>query len=142
MPYIPQDRRPAIRAGDIPQTPGELTFAIVETVVEGVLGIDPRGTRAQMGDGFTQVGLTIIRLVHDYANQYETNYTLINQTMGALTCAELELQRRMAQWLTGLNDTPVIMVAEFFGTLRDTIYPLLAADYEDKKIEENGDLFE
>ncbi len=81
MPYIKQERREAILAGAAPQDAGELNFAI--TV-----------------------------LVDDYLkNKGGIKYSYLNEVVGALDCAKLELYRR------------------------------LAAPYEDKKIEENGDVY-
>jgi hypothetical protein len=83
MPYIDQDRRPEVTpfSKSLAQTPGELNFQI------------------------TQLALLYI------AAQPKLSYTLINEVMGALECAKLELYRR------------------------------LAAFYEDRKIAENGDVY-
>lgn len=59
-----------------------------------------------------ELNFVITALILDYFNGLDTiNYAAINNTMGALECAKLELYRR------------------------------LAAPYEDKKIEENGDVY-
>lgn len=81
MPYITKERREAIRAGAKPQDPGELNFAIT-TLVDTYLQ-DKGGIR----------------------------YGHLNDVIGALDCAKLELYRR------------------------------IAAPYEDKKIAENGDVY-
>ena len=81
MPYIKQERREAILAGAKPQDAGELNFAI-SVLVDNYLK-DKGGIR----------------------------YSHLNEVVGALDCAKLELYRR------------------------------LAAPYEDKKIEENGDVY-
>ena len=81
MPYIKQERREAILAGAKPQDAGELNFAI-SVLVDKYLK-DKGGIR----------------------------YAHLNEVIGAIDCAKLELYRRVA------------------------------APYEDKKIEENGDVY-
>jgi hypothetical protein len=81
MPYIKKERREAILAGAKPQDAGELNFAIT-TLVDGYL-ID-KGT---------------VRYAH------------LNEVIGAIECAKLELYRRVA------------------------------APYEDVKISEAGDVY-
>lgn len=82
MPYIQQERREAILAGEEPQDAGELNFAItilVDNYLKGKGGI---------------------------------RYAHLNEVIGAMDCAKLELYRRVA------------------------------APYEDKKIAESGDVYE
>jgi hypothetical protein len=82
MPYIKQERRDAILGGARPQDAGELNFAI--TV-----------------------------LVDNYLmDKGEIRYLHLNEVMGAMDCAKLELYRRVA------------------------------APYEDKKIAEAGDVYQ
>ena len=82
MPYIKQERRAAILAGAKPQDAGELNFAIT-ILVDNYLK-DKGGIR----------------------------YAHLNEVVGALDCAKLELYRR------------------------------LAAPYEDRKIAESGDVYQ
>jgi hypothetical protein len=81
MPYIKPERRKAILAGAKPQDPGELNFAIT-ALVDRYLE-DKGGIR----------------------------YAHLNEVIGAIDCAKLELYRRVA------------------------------APYEDEKIAENGDVY-
>jgi len=81
MPYITQERRKAILDGAKPQDPGELNFAIT-VLVDSYLR-DKGGIR----------------------------YSHLNEVVGAIDCAKLELYRRVA------------------------------APYEDEKIAENGDVY-
>jgi hypothetical protein len=81
MPYIKQERREAILNGEKPQDAGELNFAI-SVLVDNYLK-DKGGIR----------------------------YAHLNDVIGAMDCAKLELYRRVA------------------------------APYEDEKIEENGDVY-
>ena len=53
----------------------------------------------------------ISSLIDEYLHEYGKNYTNINEVIGVLECAKLELYRRVA------------------------------APYEDEKIEQNGDVY-
>jgi len=81
MPYIKPERRKAILAGAKPQDPGELNFAITVLV-----------------DNYLK-------------DKGEIRYAHLNEVIGAIDCAKLELYRRVA------------------------------APYEDEKIAENGDVY-
>ena len=81
MPYIKPEKREAILAGAKPQDPGELNFAIT---------------------------VLVDRYLEDKG---EIRYAHLNEVIGVLDCAKLELYRRVA------------------------------APYEDKKIAENGDVY-
>ncbi len=81
MPYIKSERRKAILAGAKPQDAGELNFAITGLV-----------------DNYLQ-------------EKGGLRYAHLNEAIGALDCAKLELYRRVA------------------------------APYEDNKIAENGDVY-
>jgi hypothetical protein len=81
MPYIKQERRDAIASGDAPQDAGELNFALT-TIVDKYL-----------------------------QNKGNLRYAHINEVVGALECAKLELYRRVA------------------------------APYEDQKMKESGDVY-
>jgi hypothetical protein len=81
MPYIKKERRDAIASGDAPQDAGELNFALT-TIVDKYL-----------------------------QNKGNLRYAHINEVVGALECAKLELYRRVA------------------------------APYEDQKRKESGDVY-
>lgn len=66
MPYIPPEDRQRIDAGGAPETPGELNYAISRMVDEYVS--DRGGVR----------------------------YAHLNEVVGVLECAKLELYRRLA----------------------------------------------
>ena len=85
MPYIDQPARARLGAGDTPASPGELNYAIT-MLVDAYL---PRSTE------------TAGRL----------RYAHLNEAIGVLECAKLELYRRVA------------------------------APYEDEKITESGDVY-
>lgn len=81
MPYITLDARTRLDKGAKPETPGELNYAIT-------------------------------RLVDEYLIQKGgIRYTHVNEVIGALECAKLELYRRVA------------------------------APYEDQKLSETGDVY-
>jgi hypothetical protein len=81
MPYINEDARRRLTDGGVPETSGELNYAIT-------------------------------RLVDEYlVRAGGVRYGHINEVIGALECAKLELYRRVA------------------------------APYEDTKIEESGDVY-
>jgi hypothetical protein len=81
MPYIKKERRDAIMSGDEPRDAGELNFALT-TIVDKYL-----------------------------QNRGGLRYAHINEVVGALECAKLELYRRVA------------------------------APYEDQKMKESGDVY-
>lgn len=69
MPYIEQDdRNPILRRDKIPETPGELNFAIT-TLVDDYTGVAGGG---------------------------EVSYSGLNEIIGVLECVKLELYRRVA----------------------------------------------
>lgn len=71
MPYIVQANRDAIDEGDRATGPGELNYKITKAIVDY---IDPAGE----------------------GNRAKINYALINEVIGVLECAKLELYRRVA----------------------------------------------
>ena len=86
MPYIPQDARARIDAGESPRDAGELNYAVTR-LVDAFLG-----TRSE------EAG--------------RLRYAHLNEAIGVLECAKLELYRRVA------------------------------APYEDRKRDEAGDVYE
>jgi len=73
--------------------------------------------RAELDDGGLPVNVgelnyVISTLIDEYLQEYGKNYTNINEVIGVLECAKLELYRRVA------------------------------APYEDEKIEQNGDVYD
>jgi len=81
MPYIQQENRARLARGGFPEDAGELNYAITT-------------------------------MVDAYLRRYgDLRYTHLNEVIGALECAKLELYRR------------------------------IAAPYEDVKIVENGDVY-
>lgn len=85
MPYVSAEARSRLASGEPPDGPGELNYAVT-------LLVDAYLTRAAERDG-------------------RTRYAHLNEVIGVLECAKLELYRRVA------------------------------APYEDNKIDENGDVY-
>lgn len=83
MPYIKQDRR----------------IQLVQNPAEDFI------------DNAGEFNFIISSLINNYINQKGKSYAIINEMIGALECAKLELYRR------------------------------IAAPYEDTKIQENGDVY-
>lgn len=85
MPYIKQVDRDALINGNIgPMNPGQLNF-VITTIVD--------------------------KYVKDIAGPFPLRYVDLNEAIGALECAKLELYRRVA------------------------------VPYEDKKLKENGEVY-
>ena len=85
MPYISLEARNRLAEGEVPQNAGELNYAITQ-LVDAYLG------RAAAGAG-------------------RTRYAHLNEAVGVLECAKLELYRRVA------------------------------APYEDEQLAESGDVY-
>ena len=90
MPYIKKDRRE-----DIHVNAGKISEIIMMHSIRST----------------GELNFAITTLVKDYIGLKGMSYSTINEAIGVLECAKLELYRR------------------------------LAAPYEDKKIEENGDVY-
>lgn len=98
MPYIKKERRAGLTAKI-----DELALEIERlSMVEG-----NDVPQVQPGD----INFAISKLIHYIYTFGGTNYASINEAIGVLECAKMELYRRVA------------------------------APYEDKKIKENGDVF-
>ena len=119
MPYIPQDRRFNLDVGSNPDNPGELNYLLTMTALESEL--------PQKDSLYS----SLMAIVRGYVEGMLLDYSLINEVVGALTCAKLEYCRRKKT---------VELDAVFDGVLVD-FYLAIAAPYEDKKIKENGDIF-
>ena len=89
MPYIKQERRHKV-------------------VVSNGTGFDVR-TRDMINIG--ELNFAITTIINDYLESSKLSYAAINEVIGVLECAKLELYRRVA------------------------------SPYEDKKIKENGDVY-
>lgn len=73
--------------------------------------LDPVGMTAKQPTTEGELNFVITSLCVEYIEQKGLNYAHVNEVIGALECAKLELYRRVA------------------------------APYEDKKIKENGDVY-
>lgn len=135
MPYIKQDRREAVERylagidrtdeayapGDAPQDCGELNYAITMTALRHQ-SLSFRG----MDSTFQKIGW-------DYLHAAPLRYQRINDVAGAFACAYAEMSRRCPN-----RKYELITLMHAFRPL----YVTIAADYEQIKIRENGDIAE
>lgn len=123
MPYI--KREDYARAARLPISAGELNYAITFKI------IDHLETDSSLLDFYVQA----LKLCHSYINRRGENYTVMNEVIGVITCAALEMLRRC-------GDTPAVgRTAETLADVANRIYAGTLAPYEDGKIHENGDVY-
>lgn len=125
MPYIKS--ADYSRAARLPISSGELNFAITREIV-AFLGAYPGGSL----NGFRG---RVSKLCNSYINRRGVNYTVMNEVIGVIACAGLEVMRRCGGTLA------VEVVTEMLADVGDTLYDDLLAPYEDGKIKENGDVY-
>jgi len=118
LPYITPEERKKLFNGKKPSTPGQLNYAIT------LLVLNLKDYPVDMRRGIREAIL-------DYLGD-RASYTLFNEVMGVLECARLEYVRR-AGWDVYVDDA--------FDGLEKRFYLEFIASYEDKKKEENGDVF-
>lgn len=118
MPYVKQEARYALDHGGLPTTPGELNYVITKIAIK---------RRNFLIDMRREIRDAVLSYIGDKAS-----YTLFNEVMGVLECARFEYLRRVG-WDPFINAT--------FVELKDWLYGGMIAPYEDKKIQENGDVY-
>ena len=118
MPYITPEERKQLFLGKKPSTPGQLNYVI--TLLALKLKDYPVDLRRGIRDA-----------ILEYLGG-RASYTLFNGVMGVLECARLEYVRR-AGWDVYIDDA--------FDSFEKRFYSEFIAPYEDKKKEENGDVF-
>lgn len=116
MPYITQTARLMILEGSPVTTPGELNYMITGCFLNKSIGL-------------TEVVKNIRQEIEKYVAYRGLSYAVINDVIGALECSRREIERRRGYGPALLDD-----IAKEF-------YDAVAAPYEDKKIQQNGDLF-
>lgn len=127
MPYISQERRDQLRTVRFdnperhkPQTPGELNYLVTNAMLTSV-------SEKELKDNMN--GLIML-----YQAGNPKNYQTFNDIFGAFVMAQIEYERR-----TGVElDWSVRMVMN--GALLH-LYDDVIGPYEDRKIEENGDVY-
>jgi hypothetical protein len=117
MPYITQDERKQIALGKPPSTPGQLNYVITRLVIESSIGT---------------LKAHIIEEILLYSNGKPQSYTLFNEIMGVLECVIKEYRRRVCF---------DVYIDSVFEVLKEEFYSQYVGPYEDKKIEQNGDVF-
>jgi hypothetical protein len=130
MPYITQERRTALDTAthEVATNAGELNYLFT------VRALDARTNSRSISIG----GSTIESLAHDlrteiddYIESMGLRYQYVNDVIGALTGAKLEMQRRLG----------IHTFDDLFDGVRNKFYNEVAAPYENLKIEENGDVY-
>lgn len=125
MPYIkPEDYD---RACIIATTPGELNYAMTAACIAFV-----RGEESALW-----LDRWLKDVVEGHLRRWGESYTVYNETIGALYCCGMELLRRV-------NDShrPAAMYCQArMAQLARELYYGRCADYEDTKIEKNGDVY-
>lgn len=112
MPYLTEDEKKLLDGGSIPQTCGHLTYLIFRTAL----------------DNYT---LDKFDLLQDAVDKYlpaNPKFEDFAKVLGSIYAAALEMERRYFRTSLALYD----FAANFY---KDVIGP-----YEDKKIEQNGDV--
>ena len=90
MPYVTQDARARLQAGSVPENAGELNYALTSLV-------DAYLVRAAGADG-------------------RLRYAHLNEAIGVLECAKLELYRRV---VTPYEDRKIAESGDVYRTLMD-----------------------
>lgn len=127
MPYLTQARKDQLAGEALPETPGDLNYLLTLSVIQAIKENVPSRAR-----------LTASRLACSFLDNHGLDYTNCNAIVGAVECCRRELKRRTPTHLT----TDVHRAVD--GQLRswlDNFYAKTVAPYEDKKIEQNGDVY-
>jgi len=125
MPYIKDRAKQDLRAGVPPKTPGDLNYLCCMTIL-GKLG--QKSIPKDMWQG------TFLYMLRQYAELKGGGYTVLQEAWGAAKLAEIEVKfRTLGDYKFG-RDALTAAADQFW--LED-IRP-----YEDKKIAENGDVFD
>ena len=122
MPYIDQQARKEILLGRSPQTPGELNYVISTKLWKWCKD------RSYVTD------LEAVMLA--YLRSKPTSYSTFNEVMGVLEYVYREFRRRP------MTKPHIFHVAERIKHLQDILAAKFSNPYEDKKISENGDVFD
>lgn len=130
MPYITQERRAAIHSGEAPKTAGEFNYKISMIMIEAYEASKHPNARGE-SIGYVGASEEIEHAARNYIQGHGISYAVINEVIGALTCAAIEFKRRVPR-----SHYPAI----FIGCVAHGLYASIAAPYEDQKILDNGDL--
>lgn len=123
MPYIKSKQRLDLMTGKTRVTnPGELNYLITRELLK-VLD----------GNSVEEIKENIIGLLFDYCENIGFKYQTVNDIMGALQCASMECCRRNMDLFEQVEDILADIPVEFYHNI--------VAPYEDKKIQENGDVY-
>lgn len=117
MPYITQTARKAIDEGGLVTTAGELNYVITKHFLDTSIGLATAMWNIQ-------------EEIDKYVSYRGLSYGVINDVVGVLECSRREIARRRG-----------VGPLDLFSDLIKEFYDAVAAPYEDKKIQENGDVF-
>lgn len=127
MPYIKKDKRYELDSYQVgPQTAGEINYTFTRFMLE-----NRTPTADEKGAWVAKVIDTFVAMLKLIAKANGGTYQNMNDAVGALYLAAIEYQRRTKQNIFVL---PARIAIGLF-------YTEVVASYEDKKIEENGDIY-
>lgn len=125
MPYIKQTERNLLEENPTAiATPGQLNYMIVQAAKGYMQDFDLKRFKES-------VRTAVVAYKENYV---DTDYQFANDVVGALNCAGLEIGRRLN------NSTAFFLCAELQDE-GEEFYRIYVGPYEDKKIQENGDVF-
>jgi len=130
MPYIDQDARDRLESNHFhPRTPGELTYLITQSMLNST-------------GGHADLKAEIHKHVSHYIGVFGHSFGTYNAIMGSLCCAHEEYRRRGGWCATTFK--PLKLPEWRLRPVLDysvEFYDSVVAPYEEKKIDENGDVY-
>lgn len=119
MPYLDEDRKQQLAGKALPTTPGDLTYLFYKTLLDE--------------EGKCHKG-SFIDSVEKFLKNRPINFNRYCEIIGAADCAWLEFERRGNN--VGVGTAKLNVLSDFI----EDFYAERIAPYEDKKIQENGDV--
>lgn len=131
MPYIDKVLREDLKNGCSANTPGELNYLItLEIIALYKFYVEYSKTLSIL-----QISsYNIERLCYDYVEHNGLKYQTINDVIGVLNCAVEEFKERS-------GGGSLLIESKIDGIIR-SFYRKIARPYEDKKCQENGDVYD
>lgn len=77
--------------------------------------------------------MSLVRLIGKYVHDQKPRYATFNDVVGALECAKMEYVRRHGYDAERIEHSVEVVKAQFYSGV--------VSPYEDKKIEEHGDIY-
>lgn len=133
MPYIAQEERS--HSVENPRTPGELNYAITLKLIHAWnMKCTPLALSAMRGG--------ILHLFAYFWAEKIQNYTTINDIYGALACSIFEWRRRVRPKGFGFEGMARKNLVQALSKVAEQFYIDIVIPYEERKIRENGDVYE